>query len=471
MNKTIRYRQTVLTCLALGFVGAGGWAVGQRGKGNSGTRARATVAAPAAPRPADVLAAISPPTGNSATDLAIAKWTARAAGGGDARAWVNLGDALMQHVRDTADFAYYGHAEKVYEQALALDPKNGEAMTGLAWVHGGRHNFNKSIEWANKAVALNDHNNLAYGLLGDADVELGDYAAAFTHYQKMMDLRPDISSYSRGAHLLQITGQPFRAAWLMRQAINSGSAFAENTAWCRAQLALIYFSDGNLLAADQELADALQKTPNNRYVLAALGKIKAARKDYPEAIAYYKKAVAVTPEHETLVALGDLYALTGDKAEAEKQYATVEALHQKIAASGGTHDHMQMAQFYADHDRNLSEAVRLAEEHKTTKNVAEADILAWCYYKTNDLDRAKEAIGRALGQKTAEAKFLYHAGMIYASAGDRVGAQKYLYRALNMNPNFSPVNAPVAAATLKKLGQVAGRPVTGSATPRTGGAR
>lgn len=55
----------------------------------------------------------------------------------------------------------------------------------------------------------------------------------------------------------------------------------------------------------------------------------------------------------------------------------------------------------------------------------------------------------------AGAKFLYHAGMIYASAGDRVGAQKYLYHALNMNPNFSPAGAPIAFQTLKKLGQVA----------------
>ena len=41
----------------------------------------------------------------------------------------------------------------------------------------------------------------AYGLLGDAAVEMGDYEAAFKHYQKMLDIRPDLSSYSRGAHL------------------------------------------------------------------------------------------------------------------------------------------------------------------------------------------------------------------------------------------------------------------------------
>ena len=437
----------LLATLALCLFGAIWWGVQQRER-------IATAPAVANAAPADVLASIPRPAGNSVTDLAIIKWTAKVReNGADARNWVNLGDALMQHIRVSGDANYYTYAERIYEKAVELDPKNDDAITGLSWVHSGRHQFPKSIELANKAVALNEQNNLAYGLLGDAELELGNYAAAFEHYQKMIDLRPDIASYSRSAHLLHVTGQTFRAAWLMRQAINAGSAFAENTAWCRAQLALIYFSDGHLPAAEQVLEDALQKTPDNRHALAAMGKIKAALKDYPAAIGCYQKAIARTPEHDSLVALGDLYELTGDKAAAEKQYALVEELHRKgHAASDTTHD-FPMAQFYVDHDRNLVEALRLAEERKTTKNVFEADILAWCYYKNGDLESAKKTIQRALSQKTPEAKFLYHAGMIYDAAGDRVAAQHYLYRAISLNPNFSPVLAPIAAQKLQELGQ------------------
>lgn len=447
MKNTLHYRKTVLGVVALCLLAAGWWSIQRR------EQTRVTPARPSA-GPVDVLAAIPRPTGNSETDLAITKWMAQARQReNDAGSWVNLGDALMQKVRETADTAYYGYAERAYQKALILNPQNEGAMTGIAWVLSGRHQFLESIGWANKVIARNEQNNLAYGLLGDAELELGDYAAAYEHYQKMLDLKPNISSYSRSAHLLHVTGQTSRAGWLMRQAINAGGAFAENTAWCRAQLALIYFSDGNLAAAEEVLEDALHKAPDNRHALAAMGKVKAALKDYPAAIALYDKAIAITPEQESLIALGDLYALTGDKAAAEKQFTLVEELHRKNHAASDTSHNFPMAQFYVDHDRHLVEALRLTEERKTTKNVFEADILAWCYYKNGQLEQAKTAIKRALSQRTPDAQILFHAGMIYAKSGDRVSAQNFLYRALNLNPGFSPINAPIAAQMLQELGQ------------------
>ena len=418
-----------------------------------------------------ILAAVPKPSGTSLTDKAIAKSLEKL--NEDARSdkyWVNLGDALMQHVRETTDYAYYAHAERAYNQALIFNPRNADALTGLAWVNGGRHNFPESIRWANQAIALDPKNNAAFGILGDADVELGDYDAAYKHYQQMLDIRPDLSSYSRGAHLLFLTGDTRKGMWLMAKAIKAGGPFAENTAWCRAQLGLMLWNDGAVLPAQQVLADGLKTAPNNLHLLSAMGKIKTALRDYPAAIALYQKALAITPEHNALVALGDLYAVTGNKTEAEKQYAKVEELHQKSHAASDTSHNFPMAQFYADHDRNLVEAVRLAEARKNTKNVNEADILAWCYYKTNDLDRAKEAIGRALGRNTPDARILFHAGMIEAKRGDPIGAKKYLDHALSLNPNFSPIFAPVAAQTLSSLGtrsSVASR--TGDAA-QTGGA-
>ncbi len=456
--KNVPLLKTLLALLA-GTLTTGGCATRHAGQA-------AASAAPAPPTAEAVLASIPAPGSVSATDKAIAKWMGKArANPADDKAWVSLGDALMQKPRETADYHYYGYAELAYTRALAQNSRSADALTGMAWVTSDRHQFDQSMDWANKAIALEPRNNMAYGLIGDANMELGQYNEAFTAYQKMLDIRPDTSSYSRGAHLLYLTGNPRKATWLMAKAIKTGAPYAENTTWCSTQLALMLFNEGALLPADQILQDALKGTPNNYRALAAMGMVQAAKKNYPAAIASYKKSLAVAPEITSLAALGDLYAVTGDKAEAERQYALLEDLH-KRNTDISVHDHMQMAQFYADHDRNLVQAMQFAEEHKLTKNVTEADTLAWCYYKNGLQDQAKAAITTALAWHTPDARIYFHAGMIYAKAGDRVSAGKYLADALSLNPNFSPIFARTAADTLQTLGS---RPPTAQASAKLPG--
>ncbi len=183
-----------------------------------------------------------------------------------------------------------------------------------------------------------------------------------------------------------------------------------------------------------------------------MGKLKAARKDYPAAIDCYKQAVEVVPMHDALVALGDLYQLTGKPEEAKKQFALVEATHQLLKANGVRGD-MQIAQFYADHDRSLPEAMREEEaEIATRPNVYVEDTLAWCYYKTGRYQDAQAMIQKAMARHTPEALFKFHAGMIAAKLNQQVSARKLLYEALSDNPNFSLIYAPIAANTLKELG-------------------
>ncbi len=401
-----------------------------------------------------VLAALPPASGNSNTDQALTASLAKArAKPRSAVAWVNLGDALAQVMRDTANLKYYDYAELAYKYALQLDPRNGDAMSGMAWVTGGRHLFDQSIEWANRALKIDPNHAPSFGIIGDAALELGDYDKALDQYQKMMDLRPDLSSWSRGAYALWLTGNQSRAMWLMEKAIKAGAPYAENTAWCRAKLAIMLFEDGAFLPAQQALAPALATAPQNIHVLLAAGRIAAALKDFASATRYYQTVLEAAPNHEALAALGDLAAVNGDHEKAEEFYQKVEALHAAHLATG-VHDHMLMAKFYADHDRNLVEALRLAEQRKLTRNALEADVLAWVYFKNGDLAHAREAMTRALSRHTPEAEMHYHAGIIAAASGNRGAAQKELGEAFSLNPKFSLLQVPIAH---RMMDQIAGR--------------
>jgi tetratricopeptide (TPR) repeat protein len=410
------------------------------------------VGSPGAASRIEAAESATPTAQRSAVDEAIARLTQRATRAADEPAlWTSLGDAFMQKARETADPSYYRRAEAAYHKAFGLGPRHVGALAGMAWVQGALHEFEQSVEWATKALVADPAYQPAHGLLGDAALEMGNYDLAFEHYQKMLDLRPDLSSYSRGAQILWITGDQRKAIRMMEKAVNAGAPYAENSAWARAQLALMLWSQGALLPAEQILETALKAAPGNHHLLAAMARVKTARKDYAAAVDYYKRAIAIVPQFETVVALGDLYAAIGQKDEAEKQYALVETINRLYRASGVRTD-LQMAKFYADHDRNVARSVEEAEAAlHTRKTVYAFDTLAWSYYKAGRYEEARTASHKAVARRTPDAEMLFHAGMIYARLDDRVTAQKFLYEALNLNPHFHPAHAATAAATLAGL--------------------
>lgn len=396
----------------------------------------------------EILKSIPAPTGDSASEKAVAEGLAKVRTSPDnAVVWTKLGDALAQRLRDSTDQSLYDSAGKAYERALALDGNNVAAMNGMAWVTGGAHKFDESIALANKSMAITPQNADALGILGDVHLELGDYESAFDEYQKMMDLRPDLSSWSRGAYLLWLNGDTLKATSLMQQAIRSGGAFAENTAWCRAKLATMYFHDGSDSAAAQVLEPSLRAHSKNPHVLLAAAQLAEAMQEPDMAAEYYKMMLKDGPQHDALAGLGDLHAAKGETAEAESYYKQVEELHAAHLATG-VHDHTKMALFLADHDRNLVEALRLAEQHKLTRNVLEADSLAWVYFKNGDNEKAIKAIKLALSRNTPDSSIHYHAGMIALKAGDMESAQRHLQVALALNPHFSVSQSPIARRAL-----------------------
>lgn len=379
----------------------------------------------------------------------------------DVRAWVKLGDALMQRSRERPGENSYEQAAVAYRQALRLQPKELGAMVGMAWVSNSRHEFAEGCRWAKEVLEANPHVAEARALLGDAAVEYGDYNQAFEHYQAALDVRPNLSSYSRSAHLLWLTGDARRAKALMHKAIAAGSPHAENTAWCRAELALMSFGTGALTIAEHQAELALREVPDNPHVLAVMGRIKTAKEDYDAAIDLYRRALDVAPNHDALVALADLYAFTGRREKARETYQRVVDLHQSSKMHfhpGVPHRHSvghgiaQLARFYADRDRNLDEALELAKQaFQIYTNIFAADTLALCYYKKGAYEQARQVMTRALRWNTPEASLLFHAGMIDAKLGERDSARKYLYQALNLNPHFHPRDAALAAEALKSL--------------------
>jgi len=152
-----------------------------------------------------------------------------------------------------------------------------------------------------------------------------------------------------------------------------------------------------------------------------------------------------------VVALGDLLALTGKTAEAEKYYTLVEYIEHVNELNQRAYTR-QLALFYADHNRKLEEAVQLAEtEHTRRQDIYTEDTLAWVYYKRGRFADAETAMKQALRLRTQDPSLFFHAGMISYRLGKKEQAKDYLRRALTLNPQFHPIQADGAAHLLQEL--------------------
>jgi tetratricopeptide (TPR) repeat protein len=364
-----------------------------------------------------------------------------------------LGQAYLQKARETGDPGYYPKAETLFQQALAGDSDDVEAIVGLGTLALARHQFATALDWGERARALAPYHTAAYGVIGDAQVELGRYDEAVETVQAMVDLRPDLSSYSRVSYVRELMGDRVGALTAMEQAATAGSSYAENVAWVRVQLGNVRFDGGDLAGAANEYAAALAALPGYAPGLAGQARVAAARGDLDTAATLYDRAVRAIPLPEFVIGYGDVLSAAGRTDEAHAQYALVTAIQQLYAANGVDTD-LELALFTADHGRaeDLPGAVAQARAQVAVRpSIVAWDVLAWTLYRNGDLDGAAEASKQALHLGTQNALMRFHAGMIAAARGETAQAITFLESALQLNPHFSVRFALEATATLERL--------------------
>lgn len=363
----------------------------------------------------------------------------------DADLLSDLAGAYMRKARAVGDPEWYSRAQQAAERALAVKPNHYPATRMMAWVFAGQHRFEESLVWARKAQAMQPNDAWNYGTMGDADLELGDYDAAADAFQRMVELRPDVTSYSRAAHLRELLGDRAGAIEIMKLAVRAASPRdPENLAWCLAQLGKLYFNGGNLDAAERAFDQALNAYPDSHLAVAARARVSAARGRDKEAISLLERA-ARWDVPDVHILLGDLYARRGDARAAEREYARAE----RLLLNQGKMARHELAAFYADHDRNIAKAVEwMREDLRTARDIAAFDTMAWAAYKAGLIDEALSAIIQALRLGTQDARLFYHAGMIFRKAGETEKAEEYLRRAAQVNPYFDVRRAPALRAAL-----------------------
>ncbi len=190
---------------------------------------------------------LTPLVGDGELDREIANLQGRIKTSPDRKSLLErLGWAFVAKARLTSDPGFYKLAEQAAQAITDETPEDPAAALLLGHVYHAEHRFADAEKIARTLIARREF-AFDYALLGDALMEQGKLAEAVPAYQKMVDLKPGLQTYSRVANMRWLKGDLAGAIAASRRAVSAGSPREpEPTAWAYTQLAHYQTAAGEL---------------------------------------------------------------------------------------------------------------------------------------------------------------------------------------------------------------------------------
>jgi tetratricopeptide (TPR) repeat protein len=365
----------------------------------------------------------------------------------DTKSALALAALFIQEARISGNYTYYDKAAmKTVNDVLTIDSSNFEALVYKALIYYSQHHFADGLAAAEKAKNINPYNAYVYGLMVDGNVEMGNYDSAIANSDRMVAIRPDLTSYSRISYIREIFGDYNGAIEAMKLAVEAGGAGDEYTEWSRTQLAMLLEKTGDYKNAEALYNISINVRPGYPFALAGLGRVAVAAKDYKKAIDFYTRANAAIDDYAVKEALADAYMLSGDAKKASELFHDVvkelsaNAQAGKSDESIGHYADRELAYAYLkinDEDKALEHA--LMEYNRRPGNIDVNETVAWVYYNRDEYDKALPYIKTALKTHSKNPVLLSRAALIFYKSGDKDLAKSMLAASAKTNEFLDPV--------------------------------
>lgn len=337
----------------------------------------------------------------------------------DFESLLKLAEIYIYEARVSGEHPYYYQAalktlnELLNNKAGLSKDQHFTTLFYKATVQLSQHNFNKALNTANEALAINDLNAGIYGVLVDANVEIGNYDKAVEMCDKMVQIRPDLRSYSRTSYLREIHGDILGSKKAMVMAINAGAPYSEYKCWSIITLGNIYEAEGQLDSAQICYEMALEERENYPFGIAGKARVQAKKGNLAEANLLYNEAIAILPEIGFNISLAELKKKEGKDEELTKMVAEIETMFQEDIESGHNMN-LEYASFLMNfkEDYNTALELGLKEYESRSKNIDVNKLLAFTYYGLKDNENAKKHLGVALTTSKPDADLMCLQGLL-----------------------------------------------------------
>ena len=395
-TRTRRFLMPIAVAVLVAACGPANPSSATPGPSSLATQPPAASPSPAAGQPSGSPPASASPGATSPTIATIARLQAAvAADPTDEPSQRDLGFALLQRVRETADPTLYAPAQTAFDAAHRLVPDDALVLVGIGGLQLGKHEFADALVTGREAVALSPNLDTAHAVVVDALVELGRYADADAAEATMLGTGVDLTTLTRVSYLAELHGKLGVALQAMRQASQSKGIAPENVAFTEALLGNLLVYTGDPTAAADAYRRALALVPAHAPSVAGEARLAVGAGRLDDAIALFQRAADILPLPEYVIGLGEAEMAAGRTDEATRTFKLARAEIQLFQATGVIVD-LDLALFEADHG-DPARALAFAETaYKATPTVRAADALAWVLHRLGRDTEAKKRSDEAL---------------------------------------------------------------------------
>jgi predicted Zn-dependent protease len=326
------------------------------------------------------------------------------------------------------------------------------------------HNLHRFKEAEPLAVELVTARGLPFdfGLLSDLMMEQGRLEEAIVACQRMLDLRPDLDSYARGAHLRWLRGNVAAAEKLMQLAAGAASPRdPESAAWVYTRLAGYEFQLGDQPEAQRACELALGFRKDYPPALLLCGRMLLAQRKNAEAVEVLYRAAELNPLPEYQWTLAEALRADGREEQAHR-------IESELRQRGSVADPRTFSIYLATRGQQLETALYLAEQELQSRgDVFTHDALAWALAANGKLPEASREMERSLAEGTQDARLFFHAAMIAHKAGNAAKAQNFAVKAADLSRLLLPSEREQLESIFLRAGAVVAASGADNNKPKT----
>jgi predicted Zn-dependent protease len=337
---------------------------------------------------------------------------------------MRLASLFLQRARERGSETDLSRAEAAARASLARRrAHNGSALAVLSGVRLAQHRFVNARDAARELAALDPESPAAQALLGEALLELGEYAEARRIFTALQNRRHDPAVAPRLARWHELEGRVEEADRLLRDARERALALhalpREQRAWFHLRVGDLALRYGRLRESKAALEAGLAESPDDHRLLATRARLAAERGDWRGAITYGDRALAVAFDPATLGLLADAYLARGDTAAAADHERVMDVA--LVAQTGPFHRAWSL--HLLDRGRHVPQVLARAEaELRTRRDVYGWDVYAWALFKAGRHAEAAAAMDSARALGTRDPLLERHARAINRAAVAAGGA-------------------------------------------------